>query len=73
MGLDLLRSDWSEIGGWICSFAVVAKCMASPLGINRLESAFGPKSPFLLFPVGLTWCGCAGVEMGPSGLSHLTM
>ena len=45
--------------------------MVRPLGINRLAIGLRPQIPFS-FPVGLTWCGFAGAEMGPSGLSRLT-
>ena len=41
--------------------------MARPLGINRLAIGLRTQIPFP-FPVGF-----AGAEMGPSGLSRLTM
>ena len=66
--LDLLRSDWSERGGWICSFAVVAKCMESPLGCSRLEGGFSSPSPLASPLAGLLSVGWVLLASVTSGL-----
>ena len=59
LGLNLLRSWRSVIGGWICDFAVVDhRHVGSPLAVNRLES--GLSSPPLRVPVG------GSAEVGPT-------
>ena len=56
LGLDPLRSDWSEIGGWIRSLAGAPNVWCVRSASTDLQSAFGPKSPFL-FPLALPGAG----------------
>ena len=71
LGLDPLRSDWSEIGGWVRSLAGAPNVWCVRSASTDLQFGLRTQIPFS-FPVGLTWCGFASVEMGPSGLSRLT-
>ena len=66
LGLDPLRSDWSEIGGWIRSLAGAPNVWCVRSASTDLQFGLRTQIPFP-FPVGF-----AGAEMGPSGLSRLT-
>ena len=64
LGLDLLRSDWSKIGGWIRSLAESPNVWRVRSASTDWQAAFGPKPPRPHWPYLVA--GRLIVEMGPT-------